>query len=445
MTTVLRYTPVDSQWFYALAPYKTCEGVFAIVFPLFLFNTLHLSISTVGALTGLISLGAVAGSMFWGHISDYYRIRRAFIVLGCVLGGVCLAGIGWLTHLVGLGLLCFGFGFFSIATAPIASVLIMETMAESQWDAAFGRFNAIGGWGWIAGLATGAVALPVLQIWTPLAQSLRLTLWGLAAIMIAMAWWAARTIPAPRRRVTRRQFINVTRRLPRLPVVERVLYLPRRLLFVLHPCQLLQLPSVAFSRYLAATGLMFISFIIVLTPLPLYLQNVHHMDHSLIFLLTLARALASAPFYTLAGRWMSRFGARRVQVWAALGRCLAFGALAVLVWAPGHLILMGALVAINAMVGLTWSGFAVAGPALVGRLTPQKRQGEAMGLYNAVQGAGQIVGALLGGYLAHAIGYHTTFLLGALLLLPAIALLNRVKPQTHAGPMEPPLLSRKAA
>ena len=99
MTTLLRYTRVKTHWFYALAPYKTCEGIFAIVFPLFLFNALHLSVSTVGALTGLILLGAVLGSMFWGYISDYYRIRRAFIVLGCLLGGICLAGIGWLTHL----------------------------------------------------------------------------------------------------------------------------------------------------------------------------------------------------------------------------------------------------------------------------------------------------------------------------------------------------------
>ena len=116
-----------------------------------------------------------------------------------------------------------------------------------------------------------------------------------------------------------------------------------------------------------------------------------------------------------------------------------------MLWVPGDLILIGALVAINAVVGLTWSGFAVAGPALVGRLTPSKRQGEAMGLYNAVQGVGQILGALLGGYLAHAIGYHTTFLMGAMLLVPAIVLLSRIKPQPWAKPLEPPSARRQAA
>ena len=118
MKTLLRFTRVKTHWFYALAPYKTCEGVFAIVFPLFLFNALHLSISTVGALTGLISFGAVLGSIFWGYISDHYRIRRAFIVLGCLLGGVCLAGIGWLTNLIGLGMMCFGYGFFLHCPGP---------------------------------------------------------------------------------------------------------------------------------------------------------------------------------------------------------------------------------------------------------------------------------------------------------------------------------------
>ena len=71
--------------------------------------------------------------------------------------------------------------------------------------------------------------------------------------------------------------------------------------------------------------------------------------------------------------------------------------------------------------------------------------GEAMGLYNAVQGAGQILGALLGGYLAHAIGYHTTFLMGAMLLAPAMALLSRIKPQPRAKPLEPPSARRQAA
>ena len=414
-----------------------------------LFNTLDLPIHTVGGLTGLISLGAVLGSMFWGYISDAYRIRRAFVVQGYLLGGLCLVGIGFVSQLVGLGLLCFGFGFFSIAPAPIASVLMMETMAKSQWDNAFGRFNLIGGWGWIAGLTAGIGVLPVLQWWVSPAQSLRLIVWGLSAVMIATAGWAARTIPEPKRRVNRGQFITVTHRMPRLAVVERVLYMPRRLLFVLRPSQLFQLkqviPSATFSRYLIATGIMFVSFICVLTPLPLYLQNVHQMDSTLIVVLMLTRALASAPFYTLAGRWMSRFGAHRVQVWAVMGRCLAFCALSAMGWVWDGLLLIGALVVFNAMVGLTWSGFAVAGPALTGRLTAPKHQGEAMGLYNATQGTGQILGALLGGYLAHMVGYHLTFFIGGILLVPAMVLLCRVRPQPLAEPMEPPSTSRSAA
>ena len=81
MAIMLPFTRIKTRWFYTLAPYKACEGIFAIVFPLFLFNALNMSVGLVGGLTGLISLGAVLGSIFWGYLSDYYRIRRVFIVL----------------------------------------------------------------------------------------------------------------------------------------------------------------------------------------------------------------------------------------------------------------------------------------------------------------------------------------------------------------------------
>jgi MFS family permease len=112
MATTRRFTRVKTRWFYALMPYKGCEGIFALIFPLFLFNVLHVPISTVGVLSALVSLGAVSGSVLWGYVSDHYHTRRAFIVMGCFLSGVCLMGIGWVTQLVWVALLCMAFGFF---------------------------------------------------------------------------------------------------------------------------------------------------------------------------------------------------------------------------------------------------------------------------------------------------------------------------------------------
>lgn len=439
MATTRRFTRAKTRWFYALMPYKGCEGIFALIFPLFLFNVLHVPVSTVGVLSALVSLGAVSGSVFWGYVSDHYHTRRTFIVMGCFLSGVCLMGIGWVSQLVWVALLCVAFGFFSIAPAPISSILIMETLPKTQWERSLGQFNRIGGWGWIAGLIVGVGALPLLQGWFTSEQSMRLTLWGLAAMMMGTAWWAASTIPEPRRRVRRREFMTVTHRLPTLSRVERVLYLPRRLLFVLRPAHVSRL-RITSSRplwwYLAATLLMFVSFIMALTPFPLYLQETHGMDSTLIFSLILVRALAPAPFYMLVGQWTARFGAHYIQTWAVAARCVAILSLSGLSWFSDSGLILGLLVSINIIVGLSWSGLAVAGPALVGRLAISGREGEAMGLYNAVQGIGQILGALLGGCLAYWVGYASTFAIAGILLLPAMAMLLRLGCQHTATPVE---------
>jgi len=449
MTTTRRFTRVKTRWFYALMPYKGCEGIFALIFPLFLFNVLHMPVSTVGVLSALVSLGAVSGSIFWGYVSDHYHTRRAFIVMGCFLSGVCLMGIGWVTQLVWIALLCVAFGFFSIAPAPISSILIMETLSKTQWERSFGQFNRIGGWGWIAGLIVGIGALPVLQRWFAPEQSMRLTLWGLAAMMVGTAWWAAYTIPQPRRRVRRREFITVTHRLPTLSIVERVLYLPRRLLFVLRPAHVLRLRLIASSSplwwYLAATLIMFVSFIMALTPFPLYLQETHGMGSTLIFTLILVRAIAPAPFYMLAGQWTARFGAHCIQTWALAARCVAMLSLSGLSWFSDSGLILGLLVSINIIIGLSWSVLAVAGPALVGRLAIPGREGEAMGLYNAVQGIGQILGAMLGGCLAYWVGYASTFAIAGMLLLPAMAILLRIGFQNTATPVEGRHPTRAAA
>lgn len=442
------FTRIKTRWFYALSPYKSCEGMFSLIFPLFLFNVLQASVGMVGVLTALVSLGAVAGAMFWGYISDRFRTRRAFIVLGCLWSGFCLATMAGVVSLTIMAFLCVAFGFFSITPAPISSLLIMETLPRPQWDGAFGTFNKIGGWGWIAGLLMGTWTLPLLNRWVGAGQSMRGALWGLAAMMIATAWWVARTLPQPKRRVRRRQFVAVTHRLPRLSMPERVLYLPRRLLFVLRPLQLLHirvLVSGPLCRYLAATTIMFVSFIMALTPFPLFLQETHGLEISLIFALVMVRGLACIPFYAWAGRWTPRLGAQRVQMLALAGRCAAFGSLGSLWWITNPGIAFGLLIGISLLVGATWSGIAVAGPVLVGRLATPGRQGEAMGFYNAVQGVAQIVGAILGGYLSQRIGYYSTFMVAGFLLLPAMGLLISLRLQDVPTPAAEPRADPYAA
>ncbi len=420
------YTRVKTRWFYALWPFKAGDATFSILLPLFLATVMQADVGIVGLLTTCSSLAAVIGSMFWGYLTDRHHRRRRYIVLGCVGSAACLFGMAFARTVPQMALLCLGYGLFSIAPAPISSVLIMGNLPRQQWDWAFGHFNKIAGWGWVGGLMLGMVILPFWRWWFTVELGMRLTFGLLAALVLLSAGWAHRTIPEPVDWVHRYEFVRVTRQLPSLTLVERALYLPRRLLFVLHPASLphlrLLLTRPLFRYYVITLG-MFVSFTMALTPFPLYLRDVFSLDDSLIFGLVMVRALASVPCYGIAAVWTHRAGPRWVLNTALLARLGIFSGFSGVAAVGRVEWSLAILVLLNIITGVSWALISVSGPRLVGECAGGGHPGQAMGVYNAVMGGAQILGALLGGLVAQSIGYGSTYTLAATLLIPAIAAL----------------------
>ncbi len=402
------------HWFYALAPYKAGEAIFSILFPLYLLNVQQASLSTVGLLTACVSLTSVPGSVLWGYLSDRWHVRRPYMVLGCVGSALCLGAMGLATSVSHLVVLCLIYGLFNIALSPVSSVLIMETLDEAEWETAFGTFNKIGGWGWVCGLLLGSGLFPLLRQWLPLDLSMRGLFELLALAKLAAAWWLHVSIPESRRWVQRQQFLDGLRHLPALTIIERALYLPRRLLFVMQPRHLRRLFSLGaqpLRRYFLATALLFISSTMVFTLFPLFLQDAIGVSTSAIFLLSLVRMLSATFAYEWVGRWTQTRGPYQVQIWALGGRCLAFlGFVSLYLLTPLPVGKVGVLVLTNVLAGLSWSVFAVAGPIWVGRLSLPGQNGEIMGVYNAIQGVSRIIGAPLGSYLAEWSGYYLSLI-----------------------------------
>jgi MFS family permease len=416
------------RWFYALLPYKASEAIFSLAFPLFLLSVLQVNVGTLGLLTALVSLTSVPGSILWGYLSDRLHRRRIFLVWGCIGSGVCLVGMGATPNLTLMALLCLVYGLFSIASATIPSALIMETMPQQHWDEAFGTFNKIGGWGWVVGLAIGGWLVPLLNYWLPGDFSLRVVFLLLAVTTLLTAWLAQRTITEPVHRRHRKHFISATHHLHALTVIERVLYLPRNLSFVLHPTQLARLGdyiSKPYRVYLSATVLLFIGSTMVFTLLTPFLHDELQMHASLIFAMSLVRMLASTLCFEPVARREQQVGARRIQVWAFGARALIFLGFWSLWMLSQYVLQVGMLVSLNILAGITWSMLAVSAPVLVGYLTTDGQNGTGMGIYTAIKGLSMIVGALLGGYLAHGLGYAITFALAAGLALLGLLPLRR--------------------
>lgn len=128
--------------------------------------------------------------------------------------------------------------------------------------------------------------------------------------------------------------------------------------------------------------------------------------------------LASALIAPLIGRLTDRFGASRV-LWIGL----AFHALVVLTYMIVHSPLL--LIALRAAEGAAAAAVLPPARALINRLAPVARQGEALGLLGAAQEAGILLGPVAGTILASQFGYTPSFLIagGAILLGALVALL----------------------
>ena len=417
-----------TRWFYALLPYRASEAIFSLAFPLFLLSALQANVATVGLLTAMVSLTSVPGSMLWGYLSDRLHKRRVFLVWGCIGSGVCLIGMALVPNRTIMALWCLAYGLFSIASATIPSAVIMETMPQQDWDEAFGTFNKIGGWGWVVGLAIGGGLVPLLNHWLPGGFSLRAVFLLLAVITLLTAWLAQRTITEPVHRIHREHLMATAHRLHALTIVERVLYLPRNLLFVLHPTHLARLRdylSRPYRFYLLSTVLLFIGSTMAFTLLTPFLHDELQMHASLIFAISLLRMLAATLCFEPVARREQQTGARRMQVWAVGARALIFLGFWDLWMLPQYPLQVLMIVGLNILAGITWSMLAVSAPVLVGYLATSGQNGTAMGIYTATKGVSTIVGALLGGYLAHDLGYATAFAFAAGLTLLGLLPLRR--------------------
>ncbi len=134
-------------------------------------------------------------------------------------------------------------------------------------------------------------------------------------------------------------------------------------------------------------------------------------------LMTTSYLLASVLIAPLIGRLTDRFGASRI-LWIGL----ACHAGVVLAYMAVHSPIL--LIALRAAEGATAAAVLPPARALINRLAPSARQGEALGLLGAAQEAGILLGPAAGAFLASQVGYTPSFLIaGGVMGLGAVAAL----------------------
>lgn len=446
--------PVSSRrlpgWFYTFLPNKMGLGATINLPPLFLTEVLPGSVAAVGVASALTSAATVPAAWLWGWLSDRRGSHRFYLILGYLGFSIPTILTAFTTQVWQYMVLAVLLGAWSVAGTPVSSTLIMSTTPKTDWDVAFGRFNAINGWGVVGGRLLGLV----LIAWGVSAlgnEETQRGIWLLSGgLSLLSVLWALITVP--RTRPIAQGARTETPRLPTPALGERMGNLARWLrgirgrdvvLFFrqILPAALLRgwrntrimLRDPLILYYLASFVLFTVS-VMAYTPFAVWQRQELLNSAATVFLVGMMNSVASALTFTWMGKQIKKYGSIRVQMWTIGSRIVTFAGFALVGW----LGLRGipsviALVALNLLSGLGWAGIAVAGNTTVANLAPRGSEGAAVGAYTSFVSIGSIAGALVSGFLVLLVGFEWVFTMGAVGIAFTMLVLGLVRKAAPAG------------
>jgi MFS family permease len=418
----------NDLWFLAYLPLAISDGIATPLIPLLALQKFYASAFAVTIIIAASAMSQVPFTILWGNLSDRVAHRKFFLVGSFLATGLSIIAIAmahdiltyfWLNILEGLA---------SAASAPIGTMLLLETRHKRWWPTDIGLFGLISGLGTSVGLGVGFVWLFVIGVHQNVIDAMTglLLLSGCLALLSGAIAWA--WIEEPNDRIERRAVSDLVH-LHR-GVTERVRQLRTRVVGVidLTRSKAEKLPGKEYL-FLAALGVMSVGFDIFYGPFPVFLWQDARFTDAGVFIVYLGAAVASTALFFHSGKAVDDHSPKGVflgSLGARVGLMLLF------LWGPLYILfglgspaLLAWLTVLNALLGVTWAFISTASTLFLVRLVGRSARGRALGLYSAVAGAGGLVGTLLGGWLYATYGVHLAYSLaavivvaGALLLLP---------------------------
>jgi len=427
--TVLRPSTND-LWFLAYLPLAISDGIATPLIPLLALQHFGATAFIVTVIIAASAMSQVPFTIVWGNLSDRVAHRKFFLVGSFLATGVSILGIALAQDLKTFFLLNVIEGLASAASAPIGTMLLLETRHKRWWPQDIGLFGLISGVGTTAGLAVGFVWLFVVGHTGSAVDAMvgLLLLSGALALVSAVVAWA--WIEEPTNRVERRSMNDLLHL--RTGLTERARNFRSRVAGVIDLTRSSdeRLPGREYV-FLAALFVMSVGFDIFYGPFPVFLysvlgSNAHARDAG-VFIVYLGSAAASSALFFHSGKAVERHSPKSVFLESLGGRVAL---MLLFLWGPVYMLLglgspalLAWLTALNGLMGVTWAFISTASTLFLVRLVGRSARGRALGLYNAFAGAGSLLGTLLGGWLYANYGVHFTYLLASLTVVAGAAFL----------------------
>jgi len=427
--TVLRPSSSD-LWFLSYLPLAISDGIATPLIPLLALQHFGASAFIVTVIIAASAMSQVPFTIVWGNLSDRVAHRKYFLVGSFLATGVSILGIALARDIRTFFLLNVVEGLASAASAPIGTMLLLETRHKRWWPQDIGLFGLISGLGTTVGLGLGFVWLFVLGHAGSAIDTmtgLLLLSGALALLSAAVAWiW----IEEPTTRVERRSTNDLLHL--RTGLAERARNFRSRVAGVIDLTRSSdeRLPGREYL-FLLALLVMSVGFDIFYGPFPVFLysvlgHNAHARDAG-VFIVYLGAAAASTALFFHSGKAVDNHSPKSVFL-ESLGARVAL--MVLFLWGPIYVLfglgspaLLAWLTILNGLLGVTWAFISTASTLFLVRLVGRSARGRALGLYNAIAGAGGLLGTLLGGWLYTAHGVHYTYSVAALTVLAGAALL----------------------
>ena len=427
--TVVRPSSSD-LWFLSYLPLAISDGIATPLIPLLALQHFGASAFAVTIIIAASAMSQVPFTILWGNLSDRIAHRKYFLVGSFLATGVSIVLIAFAQNLLTYFWLNVVEGLASAASAPIGTMLLLETRHKRWWPQDIGLFGLISGLGTTVGLALGFVWLFVIGLHQEAISVMTglLVLAGVLALVSAGIAWAWIEEPAATARVDRYTVADLVH-LHR-GIVERFRHFRSRVVGIVDLARPTEhrLPGREYL-FLIALGIMSVGFDIFYGPFPVFLWQQARFTDAGVFIVYLGSAAASTALFYHSGTAVERHSPKTVFLGSLGGRVLL---MALFLWGPLYVLfglgspaLLGWLALRDALRGVTWAVISTARTLFLVRLVGRSARGRALGLYNAFAGAGSLIGTLLGGWLYATYGVHFaysvaagTVVLGAVFLLP---------------------------
>ena len=423
--TPLRPSSSD-LWFLSYLPLAISDGIATPLIPLLALQHFGATAFVVTIIIAASAMSQVPFTILWGNLSDRIAHRKFFLVGSFLATGLSIIGIALAHDLLTYFWLNVVEGLASAASAPIGTMLLLETRHKRWWPQDIGLFGVISGLGTTVGLGLGFVWLFVIGLNQGAIAVMTglLLLSGVLALLGAGIAWAWIEEPSSRlERASVSDLVNLHR-----GVVERLRHFRARVVGVIDLTRPTseRLPSREYL-FLAALGVMSVGFDIFYGPFPVFLWQSARFSDAAVFIVYLGSSAASTALFFHSGKAVDAHSPKSVFLQSLGGRVLL---MLLFLWGPIYVLLgLGSpalllwITVLNALLGVTWAFISTASTLFLVRLVGRSARGRALGLYNAVAGAGGLLGTLLGGWMFASYGVHFAYTIAAITVLVGAAIL----------------------